>query len=156
MTVCDKGLELAQLTDITAILVAVLNVLAGSIGAYAWWHGTATRTFWRAARAGQLATTLPALAAGGLLVSGYEVSDNLVYLYLLLPIATSIIAEQLRVASAQTVLDQRDLQDAQAVGRLPEREQDAVVNAIVRREAGVMTVSAFVIAFLALRVLGTI
>ncbi len=154
MTVCDKGLELAQLTDIVAILVAAVNLLAGGLGAWAWWHGEAGRPFWNAVRAGQLTTTLPALAAGGLLVSGYEAESGLLYLYLLLPIATSIIAEQLRVASAQTVLDQRGLEDARAVGLLPESEQRDVVMAIVRREAGVMTIAALVIAFLALRVLG--
>ena len=67
----------------------------------------------------------------------------------------SIIAEQLRLASAQTVLDQRDLEDAQAVAALPEEEQMTIVRAIMRREAGVMTIAALVIAFLALRVLGT-
>ena len=67
----------------------------------------------------------------------------------------SIIAEQLRLASAQTVLDQRELEDAQAVGALPEEEQMTIVRAIMRREAGVMTIAALVIAFLALRVLGT-
>lgn len=154
VTVCDKGLELAQLTDITAVLAATVNLVAGGLGAWAWWRGKAGRAFWAAVRAGQAAATLLALAAAVLLVSGHEAEDELVYLYLLLPIAISIIAEQLRVASAQTVLDARGLEDAAAVGRLPESEQTSVVWAIVRREAGVMTVAAFVIAFLALRVIG--
>jgi len=55
------------------------------------------------------------------------------------------------VASAQTILDQRELESAQAVGELPEDEQQAVVGAIVRREMGVMTLSALVVVFLALR-----
>ena len=55
---------------------------------------------------------------------------------MLLPIAVSIIAEQLRIAAAQTVLDQRELADAQAVGALPEDEQARVVDAIVARETG--------------------
>ena len=74
-----------------------------------------------------------------LLVSGYDADSSLLYLYLLLPIVVSIIAEQLRIASAQTVLDQRGLENAQAVGALPEDEQLAIVQAIMRREAGVMT-----------------
>ena len=155
VTVRDKGLELAQLTDITAVLVAAANLIAGGLGAWAWWRGEAGRAFWAAVRAGQAATTVPALLAAILFVGGYDARQDLLYLDLLLPIAVSIIAEQLRVASAQTVLDQRELVDAQAVGLLPEAEQHDVVWAIVRREAGVMTVAAFVIAFLALRVLGT-
>jgi hypothetical protein len=61
----------------------------------------------------------------------------------------------LRVTSAQTILDQRDLDDAQAVGALPEHEQRGVVIEIVRREIGVMALSAFVVVFLALRAAGT-
>jgi hypothetical protein len=66
-------------------------------------------------------------------------------------LAVSFVAEQLRVASAQTILDQRDLEDARAVGALPEGEQYAIVAAIVRREMGVMTLSACVVIFLAWR-----
>ena len=61
----------------------------------------------------------------------------------------------MRVASAQTILDQRDLDSAQAVGALPEHEQRGVVIEIVRREIGVMALSAFVVVFLALRAAGT-
>jgi hypothetical protein len=145
----------AQLTDIVAVVVAALNLLAGALGAYAWWYGEAGPAFWRAVRAGQIATTAPAVLAGVLLVSGYEPSNTLVYLYLVLPVVVSIIAEQLRLASAQTILDQREIEGAQAVGALPEDEQMTIVRAIMSREAGVMTIAAFVIAFLALRVLGT-
>ena len=74
---------------------------------------------------------------------------------MILPIVVSIIAEQLRIASAQTVLDANDLEDAQAVGALPEYEQQLIVHAIVRREIGVIALGALVIVFLALRVLGT-
>ena len=155
VTACDKGLELAQLTDIAAIFVASLNLLAGALGALAWQRGDAGTAFWRAVRAGQVATSLLALLAGVLFATGFDAADDLLYLYLLLPIAVSIIAEQLRIASAQTVLDQLGLEDAQAVGRLPEPGQHVVVWSIARREAGVMTIAAFVIAFLALRVLGT-
>ena len=146
---------MAQLTDIAAVIVAVLNLGAGALGGVAWWRGEAARPFWPAVRVGQLSTTFLAVLAGVLLVSGYDADSDLLYLYLLLPIAVSIIAEQLRLASAQTVLDQRGLENAQAVGALPADEQMAIVHAIMRREAGVMTVAALVIAFLALRVLGT-
>jgi hypothetical protein len=65
------------------------------------------------------------------------------------------VAEQLRIASAQTILDQRDLADARAVGALGESEQRTVVAAILAREMGVMTLSALVVVFLALRAAGT-
>jgi hypothetical protein len=66
------------------------------------------------------------------------------------------VAEQLRLASAQLVLDARELEDAQAVGRLPEDQQRSIVLQIVRRELGVMSAAALVVCFLALRALGTV
>ena len=44
---------MAQLTDIVAVVVAALNVLAGALGGYAWWYGEAGPAFWRAVRAGR-------------------------------------------------------------------------------------------------------
>src|ERR671924_254311 len=67
------------------------------------------------------------------------------------PVAVGLVAEQFRAASAQTVLDARELEDAQAVGRLDEDGQRSVVLAILRREMGVMALAALVVAFLALR-----
>ena len=82
-------------------------------------------------------------------------SEQLFYLYALLPLAIAFVAEQLRVASAQTILDQHGLEGAAAVGSLPAPEQAALVTAIVRREIGVMACSALVVVFLALRAAGT-
>ena len=59
------------------------------------------------------------------------------------------------MTAAQAVLDDRDLEDAQAVGRLDEQAQRSVVLAIVRREMGTMAAAALVVAFLALRAWGT-
>jgi hypothetical protein len=53
--------------------------------------------------------------------------------------------------SAEQVLENRELPDAQAVGALPEAEQRSVVVAIMRRELGVMALAALVVAFLSLR-----
>ena len=55
----------------------------------------------------------------------------------------------------QTILDQRGLDEPQAVGALPEDEQRRIVAAIVRRETGVMALSALVVVFLALRAAST-
>lgn len=90
-----------------------------------------------------------------LAAAGHFSSERLFYLYALLPLAVAFVAEQLRIASAQTILDQRDLDSAADVGRLPETEQHAVVAAIVHRELGVMTLSALVVVFLALRAAST-
>jgi len=138
-----------------ALALAVLNAIPAALGAWRWYQDQPSRSFWLLLRIAQVAALLFALAVGLLAAAGKDPSDNLFYLYALLPLAVSFVAEQLRVASAQTILDQRDLEDAQAVGGLPEDEQHAVVADILRRELGVMTLSALVVVFLALRAAGT-
>jgi hypothetical protein len=143
-----------------ALAVAALNAVSGLLGAWLWYRaGRSTarsvRTFWALLRVGQASALIYALAVGALAVAGSYSSDRLFYLYALLPLAVGFVAEQLRVTSAQTILDQRGLADAEAVGSLPEREQRGIVAAIVRRELGIMALSALVVVFLALRAAGT-
>ena len=102
-------------------------------------------------RAGQAIAVLQAAAAGVLLVAGYDPQDGLYWLYALLPVAIGLIAEQLRLVSAEQVLENRGLPDAKAMGALPESEQRSIVLSIVRRELGIMALAAIVVAFLALR-----
>ena len=136
---------------VTALLVVVLNTLAGGLGAWRWWRVEPSDAFWRLARAGQAAAVLLALVAGVLFLSGARPDDDLFWLYALLPVAVSFFGEQFRILSAQTVLDARGLEDAQAMGALPDAEQRSIVLQIVRREIGVMALAALVCAFLALR-----
>src|SRR5262249_39093995 len=130
---------------------AALNALPAAWGGWCWYRRRASQAFWRLLRVGQGAAVLFALVVGGLAVAGHSSSERLFYLYALLPLAVALVAQQLRVASAQTILDQRELSSAQEVGKLPEAEQRAVVVAILRREQGVMTLSALVVVFLLLR-----
>lgn len=134
-----------------AIALAALNAVPGMLGAWRWYRGQSSRAFWIALRVGQVAALLFAVAVGVLAAAGHNSKEGLFYLYALLPLAVGFVAEQLRVLSAQTILDRRELADAQAVGELPESEQHEIVAAIVRREMGVMTLSALVVVFLALR-----
>jgi hypothetical protein len=138
-----------------ALAVAVLNALPGVLGGWRWYRGEASRAFWVLLRVGQGSAITLAVAVGSLAVAGHYSSERLFYLYALLPLAVAFVAEQLRVISAQTILDRRELADAQAVGELGEAEQRAVVAEIVRRELGVMAISALVVVFLALRAAGT-
>lgn len=142
-----------------SIAVAALDLLAGLLGAWLWYDGDpserAAAAFWVLLRAGQGAALVLALAVGSLAAAGNYSTDNLFYLYALLPLAVAFFAEQLRLASAQMVLDQRELADAAAVGALPGDEQRRVVRDIVRREIGIMALSALVVVFLALRAAGT-
>jgi hypothetical protein len=143
-----------------ALVVAALNALPGLLGAFSWYRGEgadhrSSRAFWVLLRVGQGSALTLALAVGSLAAAGKYSSVHLFYLYALLPLAVGFVAEQLRVISAQTILDRRGLADARAVGALPEIQQRRVVAEIVRRELGVMTLSALVVVFLALRAAGT-
>ena len=138
-----------------ALVVAALNALPGLLGGWRWYRCEASRVFWLLLRIGQGSALTLALAVGSLAAAGKYSSEHLFYLYALLPLAVGFVAEQLRVISAQTILDRRELADAQAVGELPESEQRTVVAEIMRRELGVMALSALVVVFLALRAAGT-
>jgi hypothetical protein len=76
-------------------------------------------------------------------------------LYGVLPLLVAFIAEQLRLASAQMVLDARGYESAQQVGELSEADQRSVVVGVLRREVGVMTLSALVVVGLLARAAGT-
>jgi hypothetical protein len=81
--------------------------------------------------------------------------SSLHVIYGLLPLLVSFIAEQLRLASAQMVLDAQGYESSAEVGKLPSDEQQAVVLAIVQREMGVMAIAALVVVVLLARAAGT-
>ncbi len=141
--------------QITALVAAAVNALAAGVGGLFWWRVEASRAFWVLCRAGQAAGIVLAVVAGVLALLGFDPGDRLFWLYALLPVAVSFVAEGLRLSAAQAVLDARELEDARAVGRLDEAGQRSVVLAIVRREMGTMALSCAVVVFLALRAWGT-
>src|SRR5512132_3762828 len=146
---------MTQVAQVVALAAALVNLVAGVLGAWRWWRVEPSRSFWLLCRAGQALAVGQALVAGVLAAVGFDPADGLYWLYALLPIAVSFVAEQLRVTSAETVLHDAGPENAQAGGALDEGRQRSVVLAIVRREMGVMTAAAFVVAFLALRAWGT-
>jgi hypothetical protein len=150
---------MSSAVEAAAIAVAAINSVSALLGLWIFYVGEPSlkgaRAFWVTLRAGQGAALVLAIAVGSLAAAGHHAREQLFYLYALLPLAVAFIAEQLRAASAQAVLDQRGLSDAPAVGRLPADQQRGIVAQIVRREIGVMALSALVVAFLALRAAST-
>ena len=137
---------------VTALLAATLNAGAGAYAGWRWWRVAPDRCVVvahprRARRRRSCSRSSPAAAW----LSGARPDEGLFWIYAFVPLGTSFFAEQFRMLSAQTVLDARGLENAQAVGRLPEDGQRSVVLQIQRRELGVMALAAAVNAFLALR-----
>jgi hypothetical protein len=146
---------MTQVAEVVALVTAAVNVIAGALGAWRWWVVEPSPVFWVLCRTGQAVAVAQAVVAGVLAAMGFDPDSNLYWLYAILPVAVSFVAEQLRVTAAQAVLDARDLEDAQAVGDLPPDQQRSIVLSIVRREMGTMAAAAIVVAFLAARAWGT-
>jgi hypothetical protein len=136
---------------VVGVLLLALNLAAGVVGAWAWVRVQPSLVFWRLLRAGQVAIVVQVLLGAMLLALGHSPKGDLHILYGVLPLAVSFIAEQLRIGSAETVLEGRGFASSQEVGALPPEDQRVVVLSIVRREIGVMAISCFVVVVLALR-----
>jgi hypothetical protein len=139
------------IAQIAAFAALAVNAAAAAFAGLRWWRVLPSEAAWPLLRAGQALAVVQAVAAGGLAIAGFAPRDGLYWLYALLPVAVGFVAEQLRIVSAEQVLENRELPDAQAVGALPEAEQRSVVVAIMRRELGVMALAALVVALLSLR-----
>jgi hypothetical protein len=126
-----------------AVLTITLTASALSIGAWCYWRVRTTAWFWRVLRASQVAVIVQVALGGALVALGHK-PPGLHVLYGVLPLLVSLIAEQLRAASAQTVLDGRGIASAQEVGALPADEQQVIVASILQREIIVMTLAALV------------
>jgi hypothetical protein len=144
--------------NLVHVVVGVLCIAlvggAGLWGAWCWYRVRRSALFWWLLRAGQVALVVEAALGGVLLLMGKEES-SLHLIYGLLPLGISFVAEQLRIASAQMVLDSRGFESTAEVGRLPEAEQRVVVVSILQRELGVMVLAALVILVLLIRAAGT-
>jgi hypothetical protein len=135
------------------IALIAVNGAAGVWGAWLWWRGEPQPAFWPLLRTGQALLVVQVLIGGALLALGKEPA-SMHLLYGLLPIAVSFVAEQLRIVSAEQVLERRGLASARDMEGLPAEEQRLVVLEIVRRETGIMAVGALVVVTLALRAAG--
>ena len=129
--------------------VIALNLAAGAIGGVAWYRNLPSIPFWYLLRAAQVSVFIQALLGGLLVVTNHKAPDNLHYLYGILPLFVSFIAEGARTGAAQRELGETDFE------ALPPETQESIAMQIVRREMGIMAVSCGVIFFLALRAAST-
>lgn len=126
-------------------LVIALNLIAGTIGGIAWYRNRSSIPFWYFLRIAQVTVFVQALLGGLLVVTNHKAAEGLHYLYGILPLVVSFIAEGARTGAAQRELGETDFESLDA------DTQQSIALQIVRREMGIMAVSCWVIFFLALR-----
>ena len=130
---------------IGGVAVLASNLIVGVWGGAAWYLRRPSVGFWYALRFAQVAVVVQVALGGVLLLEGRESLDGLHYVYGVLPVVVSLLAEGARTVASEHELEGLDF-DA-----LPRDRQRAVAVAISRRETGIMAVSALVILGLALR-----
>jgi heme A synthase len=140
---------MAEVHLVVGCALILANAIAFAVGGIAWIRDQASVRFWYLLRFAQLTVFLQALLGGLLVFTGHEPDDDLHYLYGLLPLVVSFLAEGARAGAAE-----REVRDLD-VESLPPEGQQQVALAIVRREMGIMAVSCGVILFLGLRAAGT-
>jgi heme A synthase len=126
-----------------------LNLAAFGFGGVAWLRERPSIPFWYLLRAAQASVFIQAMLGGLLVLTNHKPDESLHYLYGILPLVISFLAEGARAGAAQRELGDVDFES------LPEADQQSLALAIVRREMGIMAVSCGVIFFLALRAAGT-
>jgi len=139
----------AEVHLVVGVSLIALNLAAFAAGGVAWLRDRPSVPFWYLLRAAQVAVFLQALLGGLLMFTGHEASTDLHYLYGILPLVVSFLAEGARAGAAERELGDVDFE------ALPAADQQSLALAIVRREMGIMAVSCGVILFLALRAAGT-
>ncbi|HEV2726813.1 MAG TPA: hypothetical protein VGV34_00885 [Solirubrobacterales bacterium] len=131
------------------VFLIALNGAAFAVGGIAWFRDRPSIPFWYLLRAAQVAVFVQALIGGLMVLTGYEQDDGLHYLYGILPLVVSFIAEGARTDAAHREVAEIDYES------LTDAEKEPIALAIIRREMGIMTVSCGVILFLGLRAAGT-
>jgi heme A synthase len=134
---------------VVGCVLIVLNLAAFAVGGIAWLRSRPSIPFWYLLRAAQVSVFIQAMLGGLLVLTNHKPDDNLHYLYGILPLVVSFLAEGARAGAAQRELGDVDFE------ALPADHQQSLALAIVRREMGIMAVSCGVILFLALRAAGT-
>jgi hypothetical protein len=133
---------------VVGVSLIAANLVAGAWGGLDWLQRHPSPGFWYALRIAQATVILQTLLGLLLVFSGHH-ADELHILYGVLPLVVSLLAEVIRLGSAQQELGELDIHD------MPEQQQTQVALAIVRRDTGIMATACLVIFLLALRAAGT-
>ena len=115
---------------IVGCAVILLNLVAFALGGVAWLRDRSSVPFWLLLRAAQVAVFVQVMLGGLLVFTNHKPDDSLHYLYGILPLLVSLIAEAARTGAADRELGDVDFE------ALPADAQQELALAIVRREMG--------------------
>jgi heme A synthase len=139
----------AEVHLVVGCALILLNLVAFLLGGIAWYRDRPSVPFWYLLRAAQASVFLQSMLGGLLVFTGHKADEDLHYLYGILPLLVSLLAEGARAGAAERELGDVDFES------LPADSQESLAFAIVRREMGIMAVGCGVIFFIALRAAGT-
>ena len=131
---------MAEVHLVVGVAMISLNLLAGVWGAVAWIARRPSVAFWYLLRTAQVAVVVQVALGAVLLIAGEEANDPIHYMYGAAPLLVNLFAEGMRVGAAQ-----RELPQDAAFETLPATDQRSIALRIVRREMGIMALSALLI-----------
>src|ERR1044071_2102575 len=140
---------MAEVHLVVGCAVILFNLVAFAIGGIAWFRNRSSVPFWYLLRLAPAAGFLQVALCGLLIFTDHKPPDDLHYLYGILPLVVSFLAEGARTGAAQRELGETDFESLDA------DTQQSLALQIVRREMGIMAVSCGVILLLVLRAAGT-
>ena len=134
---------------VVGVALITLNLIAAVWGGVSWLRDHPSIAFWYLLRAAQVSVFVQSTLGMLLIVTGHEAANGLHYVYGVLPLPVSLLAEAARTGAAEREIGELEFES------LASDQQRTIALAIVRREMGIMTVGCIVIFFLALRAAGT-
>jgi heme A synthase len=100
---------MAEVHLVVGCALILLNLAAFAVGGIAWIREQASVPFWYLLRAAQGSVFLQALLGGLLVFTGHKPDSDLHYLYGILPLVVSFIAEGARAGAAERELRDIDI-----------------------------------------------
>ncbi len=101
---------MAAIHLVVGCALIALNLAAFGFGGVAWLRRRPSIPFWYLLRGAQAAVFLQALLGGLLVITGHKPDSNLHYLYGILPLVVSFLAEGARAGAAQRELGDVDFE----------------------------------------------
>src|SRR5215210_5365837 len=95
---------------VAGVAVLLTNLAAGALGGVEWLRDRPSIPFWYLLRIAQTTVFIEVMLGALLVLSGHEAADDLHYLYGILPLPVSLLAEAARVGAARQEIGDLDFE----------------------------------------------